>query len=145
LCANLRQWLTSDVQRAERYWLDWIEQGCALFDGGKYSEAALYFGCAFELADYLLAGSWPSYPAAARRFTQCAISLMESYQLQGEAGLRNYLLVSASSRLARELQRRQGCQVTADCIEALYQSEPRAPRRCRLAGQGGGVPLHTYH
>lgn len=145
LCANHRQWLTSDVQRAERYWLDWMEQGCALFDSDNYAEAAPYFGCAFELADHLLAENWPSYPVAAGRFTNCAVSLMSSYRQQGESGLYNYLLVGASSRLARELQRDRNCRVTSDCIEALYRSEPRVPRHYELAGRSGGAQLQTYH
>ncbi|WP_193163542.1 hypothetical protein [Microbulbifer hainanensis] len=140
LCANHRQWLTADSRRAEQAWLDWTEQGSALCEVHSYAEAIPFLGCAFELADYLLGAQWPGYPVAAMRFGDSARQLMEAYRQRGDASLCNYILVGASSRLARELHDRRHYQLTADCIRTLYLAGPEtslAPARA-----AGGRRLH---
>ncbi|SEA19413.1 hypothetical protein [Microbulbifer marinus] len=127
LCANHRQWLTADTDRAERAWLDWVERGTHLCEERSYAEAIPYLGCAFDLASFLLGECWPGYAVAAVRFSDSARQLMDAYRQCGDAGLGNYILVGASSRLARELhnpRNDQISQITADCLRTLYGGEP---------------------
>jgi len=131
LCANHREWLTSNTKRAEQAWIDWTERGATLCEEGSYEQAIPYLGCAFELASYLLAESTPAYSVAATRFTDCARQLIEAYRHRGDEGLGNYILVGASSRLARELSDRRRYQLTADCIRTLYMTESSIPEQWR--------------
>lgn len=143
LCANHRHWLTADTFRAEQAWLDWMERGASLCEERNYKEAIPYLGCAFELADFLLGAQWPGYSIAATRFSDCARQLMEAYRQRGEDGQCNYILVGASSRLARELKDRDNYRTTADCIRALYTGEPNPPARQRWQqGLAGVRSLH---
>lgn len=143
LCANHRQWLTADTARAELAWLDWMERGVSLCEEKNYAEAIPFLGCAFELSDYLLGEHWPGYSVAAMRFGDCARQLMEAYRARGEGNQCNYILVGASSRLARELGNRQHYQITADCIRALYLAQPAAePPLPRAAVAAGAAQLH---
>lgn len=123
LCANHRQWLTSDIKRAVRAWSDWTERGAELCERGEYVEAIPFLGCAFELASHLLAERKPDYAVATLRFTECARQLIEAYRQQGETGFANYVLVGSSSRLARELADKRNYRLTADCIQTLYSGE----------------------
>lgn len=125
LCANHRQWLTADPLRAEKAWLDWNERGASLLEEGSYAEAIPFLGCAFELADYLLGQEWPGYSVAATRVSDGARQLMDAYRARGEDNLCNYILVGASSRLARELADRRKYRITADCIRALYVGQSK--------------------
>ncbi len=129
LCANHRQWLTTDTIRAEQAWLDWMERGASLYEEGSHGEAIPYLGCAFELANFLLEARWPGYSVAAMRFSDSARQLMEAYRRRGEESQCNYILVGASSRLARELKDRDNYRITADCIRTLYAGEPNPPAR----------------
>ncbi|WP_288129042.1 hypothetical protein [Microbulbifer sp.] len=131
LCANHRQWLTSNPQRAEQAWTDWTERGTELCEEGSFDQAIPYLGCAFELASYLLTAGAPGYSVAATRFTDCARQLIEAYRQRGESGLGNYILVGASSRLARELGDKQRYHLTADCIRTLYMAESSIPEQWR--------------
>lgn len=144
LCANHRQWLTADPHRAERAWLNWMERGASLLEERNYGEAIPFLGCAFELADYLLGEQWPGYPVAAMRFSDSARQLMDAYRQRGESNLCNYILVGASSRLARELADRRHYRTTADCIRALYvgQSEEPVPAPWRGSAAIGNARLH---
>ena len=131
LCANHRQWLTSDPERAEQTWMDWAERGAMLCEEGDHARAIPFLGCAFELADYLLGEGAPGYAVAAVRFTDSARQLIEAYRQRGETGLGNYILVGASSRLARELSDKQRYALTADCIRTLYTAEMTVPEQWR--------------
>lgn len=142
LCANHRQWLTSDPKRAEQAWMDWTERGTTLCEEGSYDQAIPYLGCAFELASYLLSASAPGYSVAATRFTDCARELIDAYRQRGETGLGNYILVGASSRLARELNNKQRYQLTADCIRTLYMAESTIPERWRTRSVTSAGHLH---
>ncbi|WP_250460524.1 hypothetical protein [Microbulbifer litoralis] len=144
LCANHRQWLTAEPHRAEQAWLDWVERGASLAEDGSYAEAIPFLGCAFELADYLLGEQWPGYSVAAMRFGDSARQLMEAYRQRGEGNRCNYILVGASSRLARELANRQHYQITADCIRALYVGQSEEPVRTpwEVGTAVGGARLH---
>ncbi|SHF35261.1 hypothetical protein SAMN04487965_2009 [Microbulbifer donghaiensis] len=126
LCANHRQWLTADSGRAEQAWLDWVERGATLCEEGNHAEAIPLLGCAFDLASFLLGEHWPGYAVAAVRFSDTARQLMAAYRRNGESGPANYILVGASSLLARELHDRRNYQVTADCIRTLYAGQPHA-------------------
>lgn len=127
LCANHRQWLMSDVVRAEQAWLEWAERGTVLFEEGDYAQAVPFLGCAYELADFLLAERAPGYAVAAVRFADSARLLIEAYQQRGNHSHANYILVGASSRLARELADKAHYQITADSIRTLYTSEANTP------------------
>ncbi|WP_226663900.1 hypothetical protein [Microbulbifer aggregans] len=144
LCANHRQWLTSDTERAARAWSDWTERGAELCERGEYAEAVPFLGCAFELASYLLAERAPDYAVAALRFTDSARQLIEAYRQRDEAGLANYVLVGSSSRLARELADKRHYQLTADCIRTLYTAEISAPgsRPAGFVGTPSGQMLN---
>ncbi|WP_105102656.1 hypothetical protein [Microbulbifer pacificus] len=119
LCANHRLWLMSDTRRAEQAWQDWLERGNLLCEEGQYAQAVPFLGCAFELADFLLSERAPGFSVAVMRFTDSARLLMEAYRQRGESGHANYVLVTSSSRLARELADRSHYQLTADCIRTL--------------------------
>ncbi|WP_323846058.1 hypothetical protein [Microbulbifer magnicolonia] len=142
LCANHRQWLMSDTLRAEQAWLDWSECGASLCEEANYAEAIPYLGCAFELANFLLDARWPGYSIASMRFCDSARQLMDAYRRRGEENQCNYILVGASSRLARELNDRQNYQITADCIRALYLGDFAPAPQLRLVGRAGGTSLH---
>ncbi|GAA5443702.1 hypothetical protein Misp06_01880 [Microbulbifer sp. NBRC 101763] len=120
LCANHRQWLFDNRDRAEKAWLDWMERGRLLIEDGHHSEAIPYLGCAFDVAGMLLARQWPSYAVSAQRFSESAASLMEAYREQGDEKLHHYILAGASSVLARQLGERDKNKVAAECISALY-------------------------
>ncbi|WGL15295.1 hypothetical protein PVT68_10990 [Microbulbifer bruguierae] len=123
LCANHRQWLMSDIRRAEQAWLEWTERGALLCEEGDYPQAIPLLGCAFELSDFLLSAREPGYTVAARRFTDGARMLIEAYRQWGETGHAKHVLVLASSRLARELEDRANHQFTTGCIRMLYSVE----------------------
>ncbi|MFC6633946.1 hypothetical protein [Microbulbifer taiwanensis] len=143
LCANHRQWLTADTVRAEQAWLDWSERGAGLCEEGNYAEAIPYLGCAFELANFLLEAHWPGYGVAAMRFSDSASQLMAAYRQRGEDNQCNYILVGASSRLARELKDRDNYRIAADCIRTLYAGESNPPARQQWQqGLAGVVSLH---
>lgn len=144
LCANHRQWLMSDVRRAEQAWLEWNERGNLLCEEERYAHAVPFLGCAYELADFLLTERAPGYAVAAMRFVDSARLLMEAYRQFGESGHANYILVGASSRLARELADRSHYQLTADCIRTLYTAEGGATesRPGQVAGASPALRLH---
>ncbi|MFV8782839.1 hypothetical protein ACNKU7_10495 [Microbulbifer sp. SA54] len=135
LCANHRQWLTSDLKRATRAWSDWAERGAELCEREAFAEAVPYLGCAFELASYLLGERAPDYALSALRFTDSARLLIEAYRRRGESGLANYILVGSSSRLASELSDKRHYQLTADCLRTLYTAEGMPPN-ARIAATG---------
>lgn len=143
LCANHRQWLTADTHRAEQAWQDWVDLGTSLCEERDYDRAIPYMGCAFELANFLLQEHWPGYTVAAVRFSDCARALMEAYRRRGDENQRNYILVGASSRLARELKDRHNHQITADCIRALYAGET-GPRARQEWQQGPTSPVGLH-
>ncbi|MFS1523202.1 hypothetical protein ACL7TT_03675 [Microbulbifer sp. 2304DJ12-6] len=120
LCANHRQWLVADTDRAEKAWLDWIELGKILSEEGNEKDAIPYLGCAFDLAGFLLAKQWPSYAVSATRFSENAIWLMAAYRELGDEKLHRYILAGASSILARQLGDGHKQRIAADCISALY-------------------------
>ncbi|WKD49918.1 hypothetical protein [Microbulbifer spongiae] len=120
LCANHRQWLIADTDRAEKTWLDWIELGKILSEEGNEKEAIPYLGCAFDLAGFLLAKQWPSYAVSATRFSENALCLMAAYRELGDEKLHRYILAGASSILARQLGDGLKQRIAADCISALY-------------------------
>lgn len=143
LCGNHRQWLTADTIRAEQAWLDWQERGTALSEEKNFRAAIPFLGCAFELANHLLSEHWPGYSVAAVRFADSARSLMDAYRQRNEVSQYNYILVGASSRLARELKDAGRYRITADCIRALYAGEPDPQgRRQWQQGQVGSAGLH---
>ncbi|WP_156035318.1 hypothetical protein [Microbulbifer sp. HZ11] len=154
LCANHRQWLMEDTRRAEQAWLEWMERGSVLCEEGNQSRAIPFLGCAFELADFLLLKRAPGFAVAALRFTDSARQLMEAYRRQGETGHANYVQVTSSSRLARELGDKVNYQLTADCIRTLYTGEidlpPGVAERVKASGgwqpvagaTGASTPLH---
>ncbi|WP_444929200.1 hypothetical protein ACJJIF_15320 [Microbulbifer sp. SSSA002] len=147
LCANHRQWLTADTDRAEKAWLDWIERGKLLIEERNYAEAIPYLGCAFDLASFLLEKQWPTYAISATRFSESALWLMAAYRELGDEKLRNYILAGASSMLARELGDSHKQRIAADCLSALYPGEAQQPMRdfssARLSACiNGGNSLH---
>ncbi|AMX01230.1 hypothetical protein [Microbulbifer thermotolerans] len=143
LCANHHQWLTADPLRAEQAWMDWIERGASLCEDGNQGEAIPFLGCAYELADFLLSVRRPAYAIAAQRFAESARLLMDAYHHRGQQNHGNYILVGASSRLARELKDGDNYRITADCIRTLYTREPNPPARQQWQRQLGGiVSLH---
>lgn len=146
LCANHRQWLMSDARRAEQAWQDWLERGSLLCEEGQYAQAVPFLGCAFELADFLLSARAPGYSVAAMRFTDSARLLMEAYRQRGDSGHANYVLVTSSSRLARELADRSHYQLTADCIRTLYTAETTIPEpwRGRVHGDAQRTALDEW-
>ncbi|WP_143735537.1 hypothetical protein [Microbulbifer mangrovi] len=139
LCANHRQWLMSDSRRAEQAWLEWTEQGGLLCEEKQYQQAVPFLGCAYELADFLLSERAPGYAVAATRFVDSAHKLMEAYRQYGATGHANYILVGASSRLARELVDRSHYQLTADCIRTLYTAEASLPESWRGQMKGNSA------
>ncbi|GAB2891879.1 hypothetical protein ACCI51_02575 [Microbulbifer echini] len=137
LCANHRQWLIDNTGRAEQAWLDWIERGRILCEEGNYREAIPYLGCAFDVAGMLLTQQSPSYTISATRFSESAAQLMAAYRKLGDEKHLQYLLVGASSVLARQLGDRDKQGLAADCISALYADGESAPPH-----NGGGPRLH---
>ena len=137
LCANHRQWLMSDARRAEQSWLEWTERGALLCEEGQYRQSVPFLGCAFELADFLLSERAPGFAVALMRFTDSARQLMEAYRRSGDNGHANYILMGASSRLARELAVKAHYQLTADCIRTLYTSDASVPEAWRRQVQQG--------
>ncbi|BBM01227.1 hypothetical protein [Microbulbifer sp. GL-2] len=147
LCANHRQWLVDNKDRAEMAWLDWIERGKLLAEEGNHSEAIPYLGCAFDVAGMLLTRQWPSYTESAQRFSESAAGLMQSYREQGDEKLHHYILAGASSVLARQLGDRDKQRVAADCISALYpngtgEHVSAVAGGKRLTGGGASQRLH---
>lgn len=142
LCANHRQWLMEDSGRAEQAWLEWSERGAMLCEEGKHGQAIPFLGCAFELADFLLLKRTPGFAVATVRFTDSARQLMEAYRQHGESGYANYVLVTSSSRLARELGDKANYQLTADCIRTLYTGATDLPPGVAERVRGsGGLPI----
>jgi hypothetical protein len=147
LCANHRQWLIENNDRAEQAWLDWMERGRMLCEEGNHSEAIPYLGCAFDVAGMLLTSEWPSYAVSATRFSECAAQLMAAYRKQGDEKHHHYLLVGASSVLARQLGDRDKQRLAADCISALYTDGDDEPAPLLAGGKlvshgGANLQLH---
>lgn len=118
-----------------------------LCEEGNHSEAIPYLGCAFDVAGMLLTREWPSYAVSATRFSDSAAQLMAAYRNQGDEKHHHYLLVGASSVLARQLGDRDKQQLAADCISALYSDGDGKPELL-LAGEKpvshGGASLQLH-
>jgi hypothetical protein len=141
LCANHHQWLIAETSRAEAHWLEWIETGSNYYEQGLLEEAIPYFGCAFEIADHLLTDRWPCIDTAVSRFTLSSICLSQCYGLLGENETRNYLVVQASRRLAKELPTPGEYPHIAECMQSLYWSELNNELNHYCASIGVSNPL----
>lgn len=123
LCANHRQWLDADLNRSEQHWFEWMEAGSNCLETGEIKEAIPFFGCAFEIAENLLTHSWPTADHAISRFTLSSVCLVHAYEEIAEHAIREYLIVQANCRLARELPESEKYPYVAQCMQSLYGME----------------------
>ena len=54
LCCNHRKHILSSVETANQYWSQWTEQGLKLLNQQNPSEGISFFGCALDVADWLV-------------------------------------------------------------------------------------------
>ncbi|WP_141398523.1 MULTISPECIES: hypothetical protein [Microbulbifer] len=102
LCAHHRQWLIAEPQRAERWMLGWVEQGEALLAQEGPEQALPFFGCALELADFLLIVRGRADASAVRRFSDCARHLLATAAILEEWSMCHWAVGLAQQRLAEE-------------------------------------------
>lgn len=55
LCEHHRRQLQEHPKAAVLSWSDWVQEGAAAYQQGLLKKATTYFGCAFELAEQLVA------------------------------------------------------------------------------------------
>lgn len=108
LCANHRRWLVADPRRAERALLAALEQGQGLEVQQDPQLALGWFGCAFELAECLLAQGWPEQGVAVQRFSECARRLLATGWRLGDRALCNRVVELVRRRLWQEQPGRAG-------------------------------------
>ncbi|SDK44846.1 hypothetical protein [Microbulbifer yueqingensis] len=99
LCANHRRWLVADLHRAERAMLAAMEEGEGLLAQEGPERALAWFGCAFELADCLLARHWPEQGVAVCRFSDTARLLLATAARLDDRTLCGRVVALARQRL----------------------------------------------
>ncbi|MFI2811018.1 MULTISPECIES: hypothetical protein [Microbulbifer] len=131
LCAGHRAWLMSDCQRAERSMLGWLEEGQGLLAQGSPERALAYFGCAFELAGFLLRGE---RHGSVRHFSECARCLLAAGWQLGERELCGWVTTVTRMRLLRGLPTGGGSQAAVSGRDTAASG-----------GDSGGTPDGLLH
>jgi hypothetical protein len=112
LCTHHRQWLVADQRRAERSMLGWVEQGEALLAQESPEQALPFFGCALELADFLLAVRGRADANAVRRFSDCARHLLAAAAMLEKWDMCHWAVGIAQTRLPEGSVAQQAAMIT---------------------------------
>ncbi|WP_330924020.1 hypothetical protein [Candidatus Sororendozoicomonas aggregata] len=101
LCPGHKEWLTSESDRLDYYWLSWLDASEFYLESGQIEQAIPYLGAAFELAESALS-SYPDTQKAISRFMQSSFLLGIAYGQMGDTHCRDSLYRYTEFRLDQE-------------------------------------------